>query len=107
MRTRLTDYSFTPGTRSISTGIADLTIEDIRLIINETQKKVICSSMQKDNIVSVSDGVITYVNTISVLASGDKLTVEIDQGSSTTTLTPMTELEVTAMVQEITAETEE
>lgn len=28
-------------------------------------------------------------------------------GSSTTTLSPMTELEVTAMVQEITAETEE
>lgn len=106
MRTRI-KYSFTPGTRRIDTGIADLTIEDIRLIVNETQKKVICSSMQKDNVTSVSSGVVTYKDTIDVLASGDKLTVEIDQGSSTTTLTPMTELEVTAMVQEITAETEE
>lgn len=95
MRTRI-EVTFTAGTRSIDTGITDLTIEDIRLIVNETQKKVLCSSMQKDLITSVTNGVVTYVESyqkvmpngtvqtvvIPVLAQGDKITFEIDRGTS-------------------------
>lgn len=80
MRTRINNITFTPGTRSITTGITDLTIDDIRLFINESQMKVICSSMQKDNIVSISSGVVTYKDTFSVLAVGDHITFEIDKG---------------------------
>ncbi len=81
MRTRI-NVTFTPGTRSISTGIEDLTIDDVRLIVNETQKKVLCSSMQKDLITSVTNGIVTYVSTNPALAQGDKITFEIDQGTT-------------------------
>ena len=80
MRTRINNITFTPGTRSITTGITDLTIDDIRLFINESQMKVICSSMQKDNIVSISSGVVTYKDTFPVLAVGDHITFVIDKG---------------------------
>jgi len=80
MRTRINNITFTPGTRSITTGITDLTIDDIRLFINESQMKVICSSMQKDNIDSISSGVVTYKDTFPVLAEGDHITFEIDKG---------------------------
>ena len=80
MRTRINNITFTPGTRSITTGITDLTIDDIRLFINESQMKVICSSMQKGNIDSISSGVVTYKDTFPVLAEGDHITFEIDKG---------------------------
>ena len=80
MRTRINNITFTPDTRSINTGITDLTIDDIRLFINESQMKVICSSMQKDNIVSINSGVVTYKDTFPVLAVGDHITFEIDRG---------------------------
>lgn len=80
MRTRINNITFTPDTRSINTGITDLTIDDIRLFINESQMKVICSSMQKDNIVSINSGVVTYKDTFPVLAVGDHITFEIDKG---------------------------
>lgn len=82
MRTRINNITFTPGTRSITTGITDLTIDDIRLFINESQMKVICSSMQKDNIDSISSGVVTYKDTFPVLAVGDHITFEIDKGDN-------------------------
>lgn len=82
MRTRINNITFTPGTRSITTGITDLAIDDIRLFINESQMKVICSSMQKDNVVSISSGVVTYKDTFPVLASGDHITFEIDKGDN-------------------------
>lgn len=95
MRTRI-NVIFEAGTRSISTGIEDLSIEDIRLIVNETQKEPICSSMRKDLIASISNGVVTYVESyqkvmpngtvqtivIPVLAAGDHITFEIDRGTS-------------------------
>ena len=40
--------------------------------------------MQKDLIVSIVDGVITYAETLPVLAGGDKLTIELDLGASGT-----------------------
>ena len=62
MRTRINTITFTPGTRSINTGITDLTIDDIRLFINESQMKVICSSMQKDNINSKNGKKLKYLH---------------------------------------------
>jgi len=83
MRTLIKGYTFTAGTRSIDCSNCNpFDIENIRLIINETQKVVICSSMQKDLIVSIIDGVITYAETLPVLAGGDKLTIELDLGVS-------------------------
>lgn len=95
MRTGI-NVTFEAGTRSISTGIENLSIDDIRLIINETQKEPICSSMRKDLIASISNGVVTYVESyqkvmpngtvqtivIPVLAAGDHITFEIDRGTS-------------------------
>ena len=82
MRTRINNITFTPGTRSINTGITDLTVDDVRLFINESQMKVICSSMQKSNIDSIVSGVVTYKNTFPVLASGDHITFEVDLGDN-------------------------
>ena len=80
----LQKYNAVVGSRNITLIDAptDMTVENIRLIVNETQKVVICSSMQKDNIVSVSGGVITYVDTLPVIADGDKFTIECDFGTS-------------------------
>ena len=83
MRTLIKEYTFTAGTRSIDcSNCSPFDIENIRLIVNETKKVVICSSMQKDLIASIVDGVITYVETLPVLADGDKLTIELDLGVS-------------------------
>ena len=80
----LQKYNAVVGSRNITLIDAptDMTVENIRLIVNETQKVVICSSMQKDNIVNVSGGVITYVDTLPVIADGDKFTIECDFGTS-------------------------
>jgi len=83
MRALIKGYTFTAGTRSIDcSNCNSFDIENIRLIVNETQKVVICSSMQKDLIVSIIDGVITYADTLPVLAEDDKLTIEIDKGEN-------------------------
>src|SRR5574344_502509 len=83
MRTLIKGYTFTAGTRSIDCSNSNtFDIENIRLIVNETQKVVICSSMQKDLIVSIIDGVITYTDTLPTLAEDDKLTIELDLGVS-------------------------
>lgn len=114
MRTRI-PVTFTAGTRSISTGVTDLTIEDIRLIVNETQMEVLCSSMQKPLITSVTNGVVTYVTsyqvinddgttttvTIPPLATGDKITFEIDQCKSEVNYQEVTSTWITAMIQRL------
>lgn len=84
--------TFTAGTRSINTGITDLTIEDIRLIANETTGQSICYTGAKGNIASVVNGVVTYNESMTdedgetelfpPLAEGDKITFEIDRGTS-------------------------
>ena len=79
MRTLIKGYTFTAGTRSIDCSSCNsFDIENVRLIVNETQKVVICTSMLKDLIVSIVDGVITYADTLPTLAADDKLTIEID-----------------------------
>ena len=84
MRTRINAYNIIGG-RQIDTQQQDLTIEDIRLIVNETKKVVICSSMQKDNITSVDNGIITYKDTIPESSADDQMTIEIDNGGSINT----------------------
>ena len=84
MRTRINAYNIIGG-RQIDTQQQDLTIEDIRLIVNETKKVVICSSMQKDNIISVDNGIITYKDTIPESSADDQMTIEIDNGDSINT----------------------
>lgn len=65
------------------------TIEDIRLIINETKGVVICSSMQKDNVTltTITDPIAGTTETsigvdtsICELSFTDKLTIECDYG---------------------------
>jgi hypothetical protein len=83
-RNRVTSlgYSFVNGTRQITVTdplFAGFTLESIRLIINETQKVVYTSSMQKSN-ATVAGNVITLDNSFPVLATGDELTIEMDMG---------------------------
>lgn len=84
------DYSFVNGTRTITVANNDaFTAADVRLIVNETQKKVYTSSMQKDNI-TVAGSEITFSDTFPVLATNDVLTIEIDFGiPEATSLTGM------------------
>ena len=97
------------------------TIEDIRLIINETKGVVICSSMQKDNVTlmtvtdpvaGTADTAIFVEETLCKLDITDKLTIECDYGddnakeetlkevaqafgiTSATEYTPMTDSEI-------------
>ena len=77
-----TGYTFTNGSRTITitdSKFAGFNRGNIRLIINETQNKVICSSMQKAN-VTVSGSNITFSSSLPVLATGDELTIEMDMG---------------------------
>jgi hypothetical protein len=83
-RNRVTSlgYSFVNGTRQITVTdplFAGFTLESIRLIINETQKVVYTSSMQKSN-ATVAGNVITLDSSFPVLATGDELTIEMDMG---------------------------
>ena len=81
MRNLTKEYTFTAGTRAITVAGETFTVENIRLIVNETQKKVICSSMQKD-LITVVNNVITYSGTLPALVAGDVLTIEIDYGAA-------------------------
>lgn len=84
MRNRLNNYEII-GQYQIDTKIPDLSIEDIRLIVNETKKIVIASSMQKDNIISVDNGIITYKDSILESSVDDQMTIEVDKGESIST----------------------
>lgn len=63
-----------------------ITVENVRVIINETQKKVLASSMKKANISNVvydaTDRKVTITLDSSTpdIAYGDKLTIKIDMG---------------------------
>lgn len=78
MRYRVTDYIINGQTIVLPD---EVTIEDIRLIVNETQKEVICSSMQKNN-VHVEGAFIDVPLDVCIMRSDDKLTIEIDKGDS-------------------------
>lgn len=63
-----------------------ITVENVRVIINETQKRVLASSMKKANISSVVYSaanrtvVITLDSSTASITNGDKLTIKIDMG---------------------------
>lgn len=60
-------------------------IEDLRLIFNETQKKLICSTATKDNVTLEQGDGITTVNvptSVCGLNSADLLTIKCDYGES-------------------------
>lgn len=63
-----------------------ITAENVRVIINETQKKVLASSMKKANIITVVYGsadrrvAITLDDSTPSITLGDKLTIKIDMG---------------------------
>lgn len=78
MRYRVTDYTIDRQTIVLPD---EVTIEDIRLVVNETQKKVICSSMQKNN-VHVEGVTIDIPSSVCIMQSGDQLTIEIDKGDN-------------------------
>lgn len=86
MRYRVTDYTINGQTIVLPN---EVTIEDIRLIVNETQKEVICSSMQKSNVgVTTSDGYsyITVNEGVCLLKPKDQLTIELDLGGDAYTM---------------------
>ena len=87
MRNLAKSYYFTPGTRTITVNSVSLTDKyDIYTIINETQKIVIASSLQMDNIISVNNNVITYSNSLPVLNLGDKIKIEVEQAIQASTI---------------------
>lgn len=111
MRTRLKDYtvhtSYSLGGKTINNCIVlynDVitSIEDIRLIVNETQRVVISSSMKKsgvstDGVKSITPildtktsnqvGTVIGINTsVCTLVTTDKLTIEVDKGISISNL---------------------
>jgi hypothetical protein len=86
MRYRIKEYNIGSDTDFSIAG--KVSIEDIRLIVNETQKRVICSSMNKSNVAcnyveDVDVTFITFDNSICELQPTDQLTIEIDKGEET------------------------
>ena len=86
MENRIKDYSISGNSITLprKTGI-----EDIRLIYNETQKVLICSTAKKDNLSGIGVIVVNnFTNTtlinvptsVCVLQPTDKLTIKCDYG---------------------------
>lgn len=86
MEYRIKDYSISGNSITLprKTGI-----EDIRLIYNETQKVLICSTAKKDNLSGIGDILVNRLNnttiinvptSICVLMPMDKLTIKCDYG---------------------------
>ena len=106
MRKRI-DVTFTPGTRTINTGILNLTIDDIRVIINETTCQNLGSSLNKFLISDITDGDVTYVASYNdgdevisfpPLVEGDHITFEIDQADDPREITSQ---EITDIINSI------
>ena len=82
MENRIKDYTI-KGQRILLP--KQTSIEDLRLIFNETQKKLICSTATKDN-VSLAQGeggtLVEVPTSVCVLNSTDQLTIKCDYGES-------------------------
>lgn len=94
MRRRLNKYTINTVNNSIILE-ESVMLEDVRLIVDETQHKIICSSMQKNNVVVEINGTKTTIPTpvnissdgktitidtrVCTLVSGDAITFEIDK----------------------------
>lgn len=86
MEYRIKDYSISGNAINLP---RITTIEDIRLIYNETQKVLICSTAKKENLSGMADIVVNRFNnttiinvptSICVLMPMDKLTIKCDYG---------------------------
>ena len=86
MEYRIKDYSISGNAINLP---RITTIEDIRLIYNETQKVLICSTAKKENLSGIADIVVNRFNnttiinvptSICVLTPIDKLTIKCDYG---------------------------
>lgn len=78
MRNLIKNYNIA-GTHEIAIlGEQPFNAQDVRLIINETQKVPLVSSMRKDMIVLVQNNVITINPSLPPLQENDILTIEID-----------------------------
>lgn len=85
MRHRIKDYTITGDTDIAIKG--NVSVEDVRLIVNETQGEVICSSMKKSNVTCVyvedlDQTHISFDKSICEMQPNDLLTIEIDKGDS-------------------------
>lgn len=85
MRCRINNYVISGPTDITLKG--KFNIEDLRLIINETQKKIICSSMNKNNvqciyIEDVDSTMIFFDASLCELEPTDHLTIEVDKGDT-------------------------
>lgn len=78
MRYRIKDYRIEGQSIVLP---KQITIEDLRLVVNETQKQVICSSMQKNNVEVQSDNILVPTS-VCTLHPTDLLTIEIDDGDN-------------------------
>ena len=86
MEYRIKDYTIDGQSISLP---KQTSIEDLRLIFNETQKKLICSTATKDNVTLVQGegGTLVEVPTsVCVLNSTDQLTIKCDYGDSVDTI---------------------
>jgi len=67
--------------------LSAITVENVRVIINESQKEVLASSMKKANITNVAynspnhEVVITLSDSTPPITLGDKVTIKIDMGN--------------------------
>ena len=85
MRYRIKNYVISGPTDITLKG--KFNIEDLRLIINETQKKIICSSMNKSNVwcqyLEDTDSTIIFFDaSLCELTPTDQLTIEVDKGDT-------------------------
>ena len=83
MRYRHNAYTISGQTITL-TGVTTVTPADVRLIIDETAMKVICSSMRKSNI-SCSGNVITVPSSVATLDASHDYTIELDFGEKAPT----------------------
>lgn len=82
MEYRIKDYSIKGNSILLP---RQTSIEDLRLIFNETQKKLICSTATKDNVSLVQGNGGTLVEvpaSVCVLNSTDLLTIKCDYGDN-------------------------
>lgn len=93
MRYRIKNYEIPlEGKILFEVNDPNFSVEDIRLIVNETQNIVICSSLNKGNITDVDINAMGYVDVYEIgihirtsvckLNPTDKLTIEIDKGDN-------------------------
>jgi hypothetical protein len=107
MENRIKDYSISGNSITLprKTGI-----EDIRLIYNETQKILICSTAKKDNLSGVGAIVVNnFTNTtlinvptnVCVLQPNDMLTIKCDYGDDLSSVESKVEEESVAIQSKI------